>query len=124
MRLGILLLFLGLSATTQAPGATLPAQLSPDERAAYDDAMLKLVNGARPGDTLVGRAEKIRELGAKAGKRLPQRSAKIQKMMRKMLLKELGRLLRVNLSRPLLQMKNEGSQELLFSTCKMLGLFC
>ncbi len=40
-------------------------------RAAYDDAMLKLVNGARPGDTLVGRAEKIRELGAKASKRLP-----------------------------------------------------
>lgn len=40
-------------------------------RTAYDDAMLKLVNGARPGDTLVGRAEKIRELGAKASKRLP-----------------------------------------------------
>ncbi len=40
-------------------------------RSAYDEAMLKLVNGARPGDTLVGRAEKIRELGAKASKRLP-----------------------------------------------------
>ena len=40
-------------------------------RTAYDEAMLKLVNGARPGDTLVGRAEKIRELGAKASKRLP-----------------------------------------------------
>lgn len=40
-------------------------------QSAYDDAMLKLVNGARPGDTLVGRAEKIRELGAKASKRLP-----------------------------------------------------
>ncbi|MBK8967670.1 MAG: DNA recombination protein RmuC [Saprospiraceae bacterium] len=40
-------------------------------RSAYDDAMLKLVNGARRGDTLVGRAEKIRELGAKASKRLP-----------------------------------------------------
>lgn len=40
-------------------------------RAAYDDAMLKLVNGVRPGDTLVGRAEKIRELGAKASRRLP-----------------------------------------------------
>ncbi len=40
-------------------------------RTAYDDAMLKLVSGARPGDTLVGRAEKIRELGAKASKRLP-----------------------------------------------------
>lgn len=41
-------------------------------RTAYDEAMLKLVNGARPGDTLVGRAEKIRELGAKASKRLPE----------------------------------------------------
>ncbi|MCC6461242.1 MAG: DNA recombination protein RmuC [Saprospiraceae bacterium] len=40
-------------------------------RGAYDEAMLKLVNGVRPGDTLVGRAEKIRELGAKASKRLP-----------------------------------------------------
>lgn len=40
-------------------------------RSAYDDAMLKLINGARRGDTLVGRAEKIRELGAKASKRLP-----------------------------------------------------
>jgi DNA recombination protein RmuC len=40
-------------------------------RTAYDEAMLKLVNGVRPGDTLVGRAEKIRELGAKASKRLP-----------------------------------------------------
>lgn len=40
-------------------------------RTAYDEAMLKLVNGTRPGDTLVGRAEKIRELGAKASKRLP-----------------------------------------------------
>lgn len=40
-------------------------------RVAYDDAMQKLVNGGRPGDTLVGRAEKIRELGAKASKRLP-----------------------------------------------------
>jgi len=40
-------------------------------RTAYDEAMLKLVSGARPGDTLVGRAEKIRELGAKASKRLP-----------------------------------------------------
>lgn len=40
-------------------------------RTAYDEAMLKLVSGTRPGDTLVGRAEKIRELGAKASKRLP-----------------------------------------------------
>ncbi|MBK6931179.1 MAG: DNA recombination protein RmuC [Saprospirales bacterium] len=40
-------------------------------KGAFDDAMVKLVNGARPGDTLIGRAEKIRELGAKATKRLP-----------------------------------------------------
>lgn len=40
-------------------------------RSTYDEAMLKLVSGTRPGDTLVGRAEKIRELGAKASKRLP-----------------------------------------------------
>ncbi len=40
-------------------------------QASYDDAMNKLVNSVRPGDTLVGRAEKIRELGAKASKALP-----------------------------------------------------
>ncbi|MFN0014532.1 MAG: DNA recombination protein RmuC [Saprospiraceae bacterium] len=40
-------------------------------RTAYDEAMLKLTTGTRPGDTLIGRAEKIRELGAKASKRLP-----------------------------------------------------
>lgn len=41
-------------------------------QSAYDDAMHKLVNASRPGDTLVGRAEKIRELGAKATKNLPK----------------------------------------------------
>lgn len=41
-------------------------------RGAYDDAMHKLVNAARPGDTLVGKAQKIRELGARATKNLPQ----------------------------------------------------
>ncbi|MEQ1745216.1 MAG: DNA recombination protein RmuC [Saprospiraceae bacterium] len=40
-------------------------------RTAYDEAMLKLTTGTRPGDTLIGRAEKIREMGAKASKRLP-----------------------------------------------------
>jgi DNA recombination protein RmuC len=40
-------------------------------RAAYDGAMNKLSDAARPGDTLIGKAEKIRELGAKASKRLP-----------------------------------------------------
>ncbi len=39
---------------------------------AYDDAMNKLVNSSRFGDTLVGRAEKIRELGAKSSKNLPK----------------------------------------------------
>ncbi len=41
-------------------------------RFAYDEAMHKLTNAPRPGDTLIGKAEKIRELGAKATKRLPQ----------------------------------------------------
>lgn len=41
-------------------------------RTAYDDAMHKLVNAGRPGDTLIGKAEKIRELGARATKSLPQ----------------------------------------------------
>jgi DNA recombination protein RmuC len=40
-------------------------------RTAYDDAMNKLTSAARPGDTLIGKAEKIRELGAKATKSLP-----------------------------------------------------
>jgi DNA recombination protein RmuC len=38
----------------------------------YKTAMSKLVDGHRYGDTLIGRAEKIRSLGAKATKLLPQ----------------------------------------------------
>jgi DNA recombination protein RmuC len=38
---------------------------------AYGDAMNKLTSAVRPGDTLIGKAEKIRELGAKATKSLP-----------------------------------------------------
>jgi DNA recombination protein RmuC len=41
-------------------------------RDAYDSAMHKLTNATRPGDTLIGKAEKIRELGARATKALPQ----------------------------------------------------
>ena len=41
-------------------------------RSAYHDAMNKLVESKRFGDTLVGRAERIRELGAKASKSLPR----------------------------------------------------
>ncbi len=40
-------------------------------RTAYDDAMNKLTSAVRPGDTLIGKAEKIRELGAKNTKMLP-----------------------------------------------------
>ncbi len=58
--------FVGFVEDLRAIGARLDGA-----RGAYDEAMLKLVNGARPGDTLVGRAEKIRELGARASKRLP-----------------------------------------------------
>lgn len=39
---------------------------------AYHDAMNKLVDSKKYGDTLVGRAERIRELGARASKRLPK----------------------------------------------------
>lgn len=39
---------------------------------AYHDAMLKLSDARRPGDTLIGKAEKIRELGAKTSKKLPK----------------------------------------------------
>ena len=39
---------------------------------AYHDAMLKLSDARRPGDTLIGKAEKIRELGAKTSKQLPK----------------------------------------------------
>ncbi len=38
----------------------------------YHDAMTKLSDARRPGDTLIGKAEKIRELGAKASKQLPK----------------------------------------------------
>lgn len=38
---------------------------------AYGDAMNKLTSATRPGDTLIGKAEKIRELGAKNAKNLP-----------------------------------------------------
>jgi len=40
-------------------------------QAAYGDAMNKLVDSKKFGDTLVGRAERIRELGANASKQLP-----------------------------------------------------
>lgn len=40
-------------------------------QAAYHDAMNKLSEGKRFGDTLVGRAEKIRQLGARTSKSLP-----------------------------------------------------
>lgn len=41
-------------------------------RQAYDDAMTKLSDARRPGDTLIGKAEKIKALGAKASKQLPK----------------------------------------------------
>jgi DNA recombination protein RmuC len=41
-------------------------------QSSYHDAMLKLSNGKRYGDTLIGRAEKIKNLGAKASKSLPK----------------------------------------------------
>lgn len=39
---------------------------------AYDNALNKLIDSKKYGDTLVGRAEKIRELGAKTSKSLPK----------------------------------------------------
>ena len=39
---------------------------------AYDHAMNKLVDSKKYGDTLIGRAEKIKELGAKTNKSLPK----------------------------------------------------
>ena len=45
---------------------------------AYHDAMNKLTNGKRPGDTLIGRAEKIKQLGAKASKALPMDLVEIE----------------------------------------------
>lgn len=41
-------------------------------RDAFDDAMNKLVDAKRHGDTLIGKAEKIRELGARNAKQLPK----------------------------------------------------
>ena len=41
-------------------------------QSAYHDAMNKLTDARRPGDTLIGKAEKIRELGAKTSKLLPR----------------------------------------------------
>jgi DNA recombination protein RmuC len=38
----------------------------------YDDAMNKLVDSKKYGDTLVGRAERIRELGARTSRQLPE----------------------------------------------------
>jgi len=40
-------------------------------QSAYSDAMNKLLRSSKAGDTLIGRAEKLRELGAKATKKLP-----------------------------------------------------
>lgn len=40
-------------------------------RQAYEEAMQKMIYGVRPGDTLVGRAERLRQLGAKTSKHLP-----------------------------------------------------
>ncbi len=40
-------------------------------KSAYHDAMNKLTESTRKGDTLIGRAEKIKELGAKTSKSLP-----------------------------------------------------
>ena len=38
----------------------------------YDSAMNKLSNAARPGNTLIGKAERIRELGARTNKQMPR----------------------------------------------------
>lgn len=48
-------------------------------RNAYDDAMNKLTDSKRKGDTLIGRAEKIKELGAKTTKSLPDELLEIAK---------------------------------------------
>ena len=40
-------------------------------QSAYGDAMNKLVDSKKFGDTLIGRAERIKDLGAKASKQLP-----------------------------------------------------
>jgi len=41
-------------------------------QSAYHDAMNKLTDARRPGDTLIGKAQKIKELGAKSSKNLPK----------------------------------------------------
>ena len=41
-------------------------------QSAYGNAMNKLIDSKKYGDTLIGRAEKIKKLGAKASKNLPQ----------------------------------------------------
>ena len=41
-------------------------------QSAYHDAMNKLNDSKKYGDTLIGRAEKIKELGAKATKNMPK----------------------------------------------------
>lgn len=46
-------------------------QLNSSQRA-YEAAMYKLTDGKRYGDTLIGRAERLRELGAESSKRLPK----------------------------------------------------
>lgn len=50
---------------------TIGARLD-NARLAYDDAMHKLTHATRPGDTLIGKAQKIKDLGARATKSLPQ----------------------------------------------------
>jgi DNA recombination protein RmuC len=50
---------------------TIGARLD-NARTAYDDAMNKLTTSKNPGNTLIGKAEKIRELGARTTKTLPQ----------------------------------------------------
>jgi DNA recombination protein RmuC len=46
-------------------------QLDSSQRA-YAAAMHKLTDGKRQGNTLIGRAERLRELGAETSKRLPR----------------------------------------------------
>ena len=41
-------------------------------QSSYHSAMQKLKTGKKPGSTLIGRAERIRELGARTTKRLPE----------------------------------------------------
>ena len=41
-------------------------------KSSFDDAMNKLVDSKKYGDTLIGRAERIKELGAKTSKSLPK----------------------------------------------------